>query len=35
VYWLIRRRPASPSFWICSSLGMTTVKSWMMMDELM
>ena len=35
VYWLIRRRPISPSFWIWSSLGTTTVSNCKMMDALM
>jgi hypothetical protein len=32
VYWLIFAIPASPSFWSCSSFGITTVRSWRMIE---
>src|SRR3990172_351377 len=35
VYWVIFRRPSSPSFESFSSCGMTTVNSWRMIDALL
>ena len=35
MYWVIRCVPACPSFFSASSLGITTVSSWMMMDAVM
>ena len=35
MYCVILRRPSSPSFEIRSRYGHTTVRSWMMIDELM